>query len=396
MRDKPLFERFQELQTYVGWTDADVQLIRAIAGLLEPSFNDVVEDFYNEIDRHPEARKVLSGGEAQVLRLKKSLFYWLSDLFQGDYDVGYVQRRWSVGLRHAEIGLDQVFCNMAMARIRTRLLDALARGWDGEHGELQLASLALNKLIDLDLALIEEAYATEYLARQQKIERMAGLGQIAGGVAHELRNPLNVIRTSVYFLQSAADASAEKKIEHFSRIERHVELADNVITALADFAHIPTPQTRSVSVVSCIQEPLNHARLPGTIAVTLLGLDALPPVAGDPGQLQIVFSNLIRNASEAMAGHGRLTITGRTDGTHIEVEVTDTGPGMSDDQITRVTEPFFTTKSHGLGLGLSLSRSLLERNQGELRVISEPGSGSTFVVRLRRTATPAPLACEPL
>ena len=84
------------------------------------------------------------------------------------------------------------------------LLDALARGWDRQPAELQSAVLALSKLLDLDLAIIEDAYQTERLARQQQIERLADLGQIAAGIAHELRNPLNVIKTSVYFLQAAA------------------------------------------------------------------------------------------------------------------------------------------------------------------------------------------------
>ena len=204
MRHSSLFEHYQELQGYVGWTELDARSIQSIAGRLEGAFHAIVVDFYEEIDRHPEARKVLSGGAAQVERLKTSLLGWLSDLFSGVYDADYVQRRWSIGLRHAELGLDQVFCNMAMGRLRSGLLDALTRAWDREPAELRSAVLALNKLLDLDLAIIEDAYQTEHLARQQQIERLAGLGQIAAGVAHELRNPLNVIKTSVYFLQGRA------------------------------------------------------------------------------------------------------------------------------------------------------------------------------------------------
>ena len=195
MRQGSLFERYEELQRYVGWTELDARAIQSIAGLLEGAFHAIVVDFYEEIDRHHEARKVLSGGAAQVERLKISLLGWLSDLCSGNYDADYVQRRWRVGLRHAELGLDQVFCNVAMARVRSGLLDALARGWDREPAELQPAVLALNKLLDLDLAIIEDAYQTERLARQQQIERLAGLGQISAGVAHELRNPLNVVKT---------------------------------------------------------------------------------------------------------------------------------------------------------------------------------------------------------
>ena len=104
------------------------------------------------------------------------------------------------------------------------------------------------------------------------------------------------------------------------------------------------------------------------------GLDSLPPVAADAGQLQIVFSNLVRNASEAMSGRGRLTITGRTEGTRVEIDVTDTGPGIPHDQLARIMEPFFTTKPRGRGWGLAISRSILESNLGE-GVLSESGIG---------------------
>src|SRR5271166_6255493 len=154
MRHSSLFERYQELQGYVGWTELDARSIQSIAGRLEGAFHAIVADFYEEIDRHPEARRILSGGAAQVERLKITLLGWLSDLCSGIYDADYVQRRWRAGLRHAELGLDQVFCNVAMARVRWGLLDALTRGWDREPAELQTAVLALNKLLDLDLAII--------------------------------------------------------------------------------------------------------------------------------------------------------------------------------------------------------------------------------------------------
>ncbi len=396
MRQGSLVERYAELQRYVDWTAADARQIQSVAGRLERAFHAIVVDFYEAIDRHPEARKVLSGGAAQVKRLELSLLGWLRDLCSGIYDADYVQRRWRVGLRHAELGLDQVYCNVAMARVRSGLLDALARGWDREPAELRSAVLALNKLLDLDLAIIEDAYQTERLARQQQIERLAGLGQIAAGVAHELRNPLNVIKTSVYYLLSAGEPTAEKKAEHFSRIERQVELADGVISALANFARMSAPRPRPFSIGACLREVLIQSGLPGTVEVALAGLDSLPTVAADAEQIQIVFSNLFRNACEAMSGNGRLTITGSSAGPYVEIDVTDTGPGIPPDQIARVMEPFFTTKARGLGLGLAISRSIVAKNQGELRVTSEPGSGSSFLVRLPAASPPAQQARQAL
>ncbi len=107
---------------------------------------------------------------------------------------------------------------------------------------------SLNKLLDLDLAIIEDAYQAEYMARLQRSERLATLGQVAGGVAHELRNPLNVVRTSVYYLLNARNPTPEKQADHLRRIERNVELADNVITALSNFAKIPLPELKPIAL----------------------------------------------------------------------------------------------------------------------------------------------------
>src|SRR5438093_8079356 len=100
---------------------------------------------------------------------------------------------------------------------------------------------SLNTLLDLDLAIIEDAYQAEYTARQQRTERLAAIGQVAGGIAHELRNPLNVVKTSVYYLLNARNPTPAKTAEHLQRIERHVVVADGVITALSNFARLPLP-----------------------------------------------------------------------------------------------------------------------------------------------------------
>ena len=114
-----LFERYRELQSYVGWTDEDARRVAAVAPLLEPHLPALIDDFYAEIERHPEARKVITGGQAQIERLKGTLVQWLRELLAGRYDEDYVDRRWRVGWRHVEIGLDQVYTNVALSRLRT-------------------------------------------------------------------------------------------------------------------------------------------------------------------------------------------------------------------------------------------------------------------------------------
>jgi signal transduction histidine kinase len=380
------FGRYREFQSYVGWTEADAKRMVAAAPLLEPLLLALVDDFYAEIHRHDDALKVITGGPAQVERLKGTLVQWLRELFSGTYDADYVARRWRVGWRHVEIGLEQVYTNVALSRLRSGLIRGLQGNWQGDSATLRDTVGALNKLLDLDLAIIEDAYQDEYAARLQRSERLATLGQVAGGVAHELRNPLNVVKTSVYYLLNARNPTPEKKAEHLLRIERQVTVADNVISALSSFARMPVPDLRPITVESLVREALELNPPDDGVEVALESLSGLPHVLGDGDQLCIALGNLIRNARDAMPEGGRLTVQGGAVEGAVELLVIDTGVGIEADDLARIMEPLYSTKARGLGLGLAIARSIVEKNQGSLRVASEPGHGSTFTIRL--TASP--------
>ncbi len=297
-------DRYRELQSYVGWGDDDVRRIVAAAPLLEPHLPALIDDFYAEIERHPETRRVITGGQVQIERLRGTLLGWVRELIGGRYDDDYVDRRWRVGWRHVEIGLDQVYTNVALSRLRTGLSRALHETWQEDGRRLQETVRSLNKLLDLDLAIIEDAYQAEYTSRLQQTERLATLGQVAGGVAHELRNPLNVVKTSVYYLLNARNPTPEKKAEHLKRIERHVELADNAITALSRFAKMPVPNLCPIRLATCVREVVEMNPSHGGVELEVDIPAGLSPVLADVDQLRIVFGNLIRNAFDAMPSGG--------------------------------------------------------------------------------------------
>jgi signal transduction histidine kinase len=377
-----LFRRYQELQRYVGWGDADAQRIRNLGSLLESVLPSLVDDFYSEIQKHPGAAAVITGGPEQIRRLKGTLTGWLRELLAGQYDQDYVARRWRVGWRHVEIGLDQVYTNVALSRLRRGLLLALQQRWPGSGADLLAVERSLNTLLDLDLAIIEDAYQAEHLARRRQVERLAAIGQVAGGIAHELRNPLNVIKTSVYYILNARNPSPAKVAEHLRRIEQQVNLADGVITSLSSFAKMPLPDLRPFPLEECAREVLAQEALPETITVVLDLAPALPPVLADPTQIRIVLGNLVRNARDAMPQGGRLTLSARHHAEGIDLIVTDTGVGIPPDNLVRIMEPLYSTKARGLGLGLAIARAILEKNNGGLLVESEVGRGTTFTMRL--------------
>ncbi len=380
------FARFQQIQRYVGWQEGDGERLRRLGPLLESHFDALAADFYAEIERHEATRRVMVGGPRQVERLQATLKQWLGDLFAGVYDADYVMRRWRVGLRHVEIGLDQQFANAALARIRASLTGRIAANWVGSVGEMVDSLISLHRLLDLDLAIIEDAYRHEYVLAQKRTERLVAIGQMASGIAHELRNPLNVIQTSVFYLRNARKATPEKLAEHFERIERQVGLADSVIAALSDFAKLPLPNVEPVAVRGLVEETLTNHPPGERIAVTLSGLDESPPMRGDARQIAIVLSNLVRNATDAMPEGGRLSIAAESfdeGGTRwVRLTVADSGPGIPAEQVYRIFEPFFSTKVRGIGLGLAICRAIIDNHGGKLRVVSELGSGSRFSLAL--------------
>jgi signal transduction histidine kinase len=351
------YNRYQELQEYVGWTPQDAQHVQSLAPLLEPHLPALVDDFYAEIERHPRARAVITGGQEQIDRLKGTLSQWLRELLNGPYDADYVARRWRVGWRHVEIGLDQVYTVVALARVRRGLLRIHEQLFPEPSRDFMVSRRSLNTLLDLDLAIVEDAYQTEFLARQQRAERLAAIGQVVSGIAHELRNPLNVVKTSVYFLLNAKSPSPAKVAEHLERIERHVARADGVITALSNFAKMPVPNLKPFSVQECLNDSLEANPPSESIQVVVNCNDSLPPALADRDQMQIVFANLIRNAGDAMSqGGGRLLIEAERIENQIEVRFRDNGTGIPPEVLRRVMEPLYSTKARGLGLGLAIAR----------------------------------------
>jgi len=117
-----VYRRFQELQAWVGWTEASARRVAATATLLEPHLHAIVGEVHDEILRHPNARKVITGGQTQINSLIETLIQWLREVLGGCYDQEYVARRWRTGWRHVEIGLEQVYINATMSQLRLGLI----------------------------------------------------------------------------------------------------------------------------------------------------------------------------------------------------------------------------------------------------------------------------------
>jgi PAS domain S-box-containing protein len=162
-----LFARYRDLQRYVGWTDRDAANVRAVASVVGAGLHELIDDFYAELRQHPETINVITGGDAQIERLKASLRAWLSDSLSGKYDQQYVARRWNIGLRHAEIGLHPAYTSAALARLRDGVLQLVLNSNSVAPTALHDAVRSLNRLLDLDLAIIQDAYEAEHVRKEK-------------------------------------------------------------------------------------------------------------------------------------------------------------------------------------------------------------------------------------
>ena len=215
-----------------------------------------------------------------------------------------------------------------------------------------------------------------------KAERLATLGQVSGGIAHEIRNPLNAVRTSSYCLRHETEPIPENRVKHLDRIDRQVAQIESVVKALSDLVRLPMPDTRPCDVDGLLNKVLKSTSIPESVQLNRTKGQSVAAANVDPEQLEIVLGNLLRNAIDAMPDGGDLLISVSQEEKDVMVRISDSGIGMSQEQLNRMTEPLFSTKSRGMGLGMSISATILQKNRCHFTVQSDQGSGTTFVVHL--------------
>jgi two-component system NtrC family sensor kinase len=224
--------------------------------------------------------------------------------------------------------------------------------------------------------------------RIMESERLAHIGQLAAGVAHEINNPLTGIVTYSHLLLERAAAQNGTR-DSLEKIVKQANRCRDIIRGLLDFSRQRKPEKRLSSLNRVLEECIslvdNQVLFHNIQIAPRLGKD-LPRVFMDPSQIQQVFMNLIINAAEAMNGAGKLTLTTRHVPAEnaVEVDFADTGHGISEEDLDKLFSPFFTTKEvgHGTGLGLAISYGIIKEHKGTISVESEVGKGTMFTIHL--------------
>jgi two-component system NtrC family sensor kinase len=219
-------------------------------------------------------------------------------------------------------------------------------------------------------------------------EKLASLGKLAAGIAHEINNPLGGILIYSHLLLE----DTSKKSPHYENLKKIVKETSrckDIVKGLLEFARPKEPEMTLININNAVDRSLaivEGQTIFQNITIGKAYASDLPKIVADESQLQQVFMNIIVNAAEAMDGKGKLTLgtSINTDRTHIEIEISDTGHGIKEEDKKRLFEPFFSTKEvgKGTGLGLAISYSIIQKHQGTIEVESQEGKGSAFTIKL--------------
>jgi two-component system NtrC family sensor kinase len=271
-----------------------------------------------------------------------------------------------------------------------RLRDAARRIAAGDYGS-RIPDDGPAEVADLAREFNAMGHAVEERERELvRSERLAAVGKMAAMITHEVRNPLSSIGLNTELLEeelSHVDGAVEAGAL-CRAITREVDRLAAITEEYLAFARLPKPRLAAEQVNAIVESLASFVRddlASRAVALDLELADDLPRAMVDEGQIRQSLLNLVRNAAEAVAGEGGgcVTITTRrgTSG-RVEVEVRDDGPGIAEDALPRVFDPFFSTKEGGTGLGLALTHHIVRDHGGEIRVTSQVGEGATFVVAL--------------
>jgi signal transduction histidine kinase len=258
------------------------------------------------------------------------------------------------------------------AVLMTAVLETLGRRRD------YASALVKERTTSLQSAIAEREAAQAELNRQ---EAMAAIGQLAATVGHELRNPLAAITNVLYLMKVGLKAPPDDPMHrHLATAEREISAATLIVSDLLDYAAGRGPILAPVEVCDLVDEALSVAPPPDGVQVVQRGEPQVVDV--DRDQIRQALLNLITNAYDSMPGGGVLTVSTTSGPGSAQITVTDTGTGMDEETRDSIFTPFFTKKARGIGLGLAVTKRVVEAHGGTIAVQSWPAVGSSFTLTL--------------
>lgn len=384
---------FETMKHHVGFQDRDVENVLALAPVVEPVLEEVVDAFYHRILMLPDARAVFSEGQEQIRRVHAKFSEWLAELFRGRYDDAYYQKRLEIGRAHVRVNMPQHFMFTSIEVIWQEMRHVVLRQ---EVPDVDEKLESLHKLLMLELAVMLESYKESYasLIRQEertvaeerltRSEHLAEIGQLAASLAHEMKNPLAGISGAIQVIRDHLDEKDPLR-DIIREILEQINRLDRSVKDLLTYARPNPPELRPCRVDAIISRTIRLMRdTPAfrRVDVRFEHDEHLPAVPADERQIEQLILNLLVNAAHASKDRAIIDTRLTMDNGMLKLTVRDQGVGMDQAVAARAFEPFFTTKAKGTGLGLSICRKIVDAHKGTITLQSEAGKGTEVVVEL--------------
>jgi len=403
----------EEVKRYLGFTTQDMALLRQLGPRLEKHFPEMAERFYAQIPLHPNAFRVFTGGDIQMVRLKQTLQEWARGLFRGVYEEEYAAERYQIGYRHVRVGLEQKYVISAMGIVRAFLNERLLLEMPSGEESLPYSG-ALNKILDLDLNLMCESYMHATIQNLKKLNEQLEQAnrelasasrtkdEFLSHISHELRTPLNSI---LGFAKMILDGMCESPAEEHELLQDVFSSAQHLLALVNDILDIRrieegrmTLRIENVDLRQVLDSTLPlvamQAAEKGLRLINETAHVPLPIVWADEIRLRQVLLNLLSNAVK-FTKEGSVTVrvqtppeapegSGISSTRRIRLEIEDTGIGIPPEKRDAAFEAFVqfhqidARRFRGAGLGLAISRRLIELMGGRIGLESATNGQGTL------------------
>jgi len=400
---------------YFGWDESHRELLAEFRPVLEAHAGEIVDAFYAHLLAFPETRRFLDDPDV-VKRLLATQREYLLSLAGPEIDAAYRASREKIGETHERIGIEPVWYLGAYALYQSLLVPLAHEHWKDEPGKAVRVAIALQRLLFFDAQLAMRAYISKHQGELERVntelsdsrrrlardleetgdalretseraraaERLADVGVLVAGLAHEIGTPMGVIQGHAQLLEAAMHDESSRWRLH--TIREQVGRIQRIMQSLLNMARPGRHRRMPVDLGALAESTLAFVRdkLARRGIETAIDLGHCPSVPGEPERLQQVLLNLLLNAADAMPDGGMLTVSLAPEDQRLVLRIGDTGSGIPADAIGRIFEPFYTTKAagEGNGLGLSVAHGIVTEHGGELDVERSDASGTTFRIRL--------------
>lgn len=227
---------------------------------------------------------------------------------------------------------------------------------------------------------ISEIYHIRKEMEEIKLKRLTTMGELSARIAHDLRNPLSIIKTTIEFIEAHDDQALSKYSTYFSKIHKSITRMTHQIEEVLEYVRPQSLDIKTYSIRNVISDSIEKFMDYPDVKISVPRNDI--KIKCDAEKLEIVFLNLVLNAIQAMNNKGKIDIEISEKGNHAIIQISDTGPGIPDDLLPKIFDPLFTTRQIGTGLGLPSCKNIVEKHGGDISVKTRIGKGTTFFIKI--------------